>query len=55
MENEDEKIQQCALEAIMRTTGCKDIKEAAKYASMNYSVYSAALEAARIAKEKFSV
>jgi hypothetical protein len=55
MESEEEKIQNCVIAAIMKVENCKDAKSAARYASMNYTVYQVAMESVRMAKEVFGV
>ena len=43
----EERAQKHVLGAIMKLENCSDVKSAARFASMNYTVYSVAMEAVR--------
>ena len=54
MEDKETEIQNIVLMAIMKNNNC-DLKSAVRFAQMNCTVYSVAMEAVRIAEKKFSI
>ena len=54
-ENLEEKAQKHVLGAIMKLENCRDLNSAVRFASMNYTVYSVAMEAVRTAIKECKV
>lgn len=53
--NIEEKAQKHVLAAIMKLENCRDLNSAARFASMNYSVYTVAMEAVKSAIKECEV